>query len=372
MKKLGLHLPINTVSFGQLSTLFLRRLYELDKSGELKLDLYLFPIGQVDLSSQKDDKEFNNWLQDKVIKGLESWSRDIPIFKLWHLNGSLEGYSNKQTLLSFYELDRPTKVELNVARNNKLCFTSQYTCEVFKTFGVDCSYIPPVFDSYNFSRLEKKFHSDNRIIFNLCGKLEKRKRHDQVIKAWIRKFGGDTRYVLQCAIYNPFLLQQTQNGVQDLNNHFLSQILGNNKPFNVVFYPQMKENVIYNEFLNSANIIIGMSGGEGLGLPELQSVAIGKHSVIMNAHGYKGWATKDNSILVNPNGKEDAMDGVFFHPNQPFNQGNIFTFNDDEFINGCELAIKRVEANPINTEGLKLQNDFSKDKFVNKILEASL
>jgi len=372
MQKIGFHLPLNQVSFGQLSTLILRVLYERQKEGKLDIDISLFPIGGVDLSAQKEDKEFVAWVNGKIINGMESWDKKTPIFKLWHLNGSLESYSNKQTLLSFYELDRPTKVELNIARNNNLCFTSQYSCDVFKTFGIDCKYIPPVFDSYNFSRLEKKFHIDDRIVFNLCGKLEKRKHHKDVIQAWIKKYGGNSKYVLQCAIYNPFLIQQSPQGIQDLNNHFVGQIVGNNKPFNVTFYPQMKENVVYNEFLNSANIIIGMSGGEGIGLPELQSVAIGKHAIIMNAHGYKGWATNENSVLVNPSGKEDAADGMFFHPNQPFNQGNIFTFDENEFLTACDLAIKRVESNPVNTEGLKLQEQFNKDKFVDNILNSLL
>ena len=173
MQKIAFHLPLNGVSFGQISTLILRVLYDRDKESKLDLDVHLFPIGQIDLSSQKEDKEFATWIQQKLIKGIESWDRRDPLFKLWHLNGSMESFSNKQALLSFYELDRPTKVEVNIAKNTKLCFTSQYTCDVFKTFGVDCKYIPLAFDSYNFSKLDKKFHVDNRIVFNLTGKLEK-------------------------------------------------------------------------------------------------------------------------------------------------------------------------------------------------------
>ncbi len=54
----------------------------------------------------------------------------------------------------------------------------------------------------------------------------------------------------------------------------------------------MQKNSLYNDYLNSANIILGMSGGEGWGLPEFQSVALGKHAVILNATGYKDWATE--------------------------------------------------------------------------------
>jgi hypothetical protein len=103
----------------------------------------------------------------------------------------------------------------------------------------------------------------------------------------------------------------------------------------------MQKNVLYNDFLNSSNIVIGMSGGEGWGLPEFQSVALGKHGVILNSSGYQDWANEKNSVMVQPNGKEDSSDGVFFRKGGAFNQGNIFTFNEDEFIAGCEEAIER-------------------------------
>ena len=122
--------------------------------------------------------------------------------------------------------------------------------------------------------------------------------------------------------------------------------------------------------MNSADIILGCSGGEGWGLPEFQSVALGKHAVIMNAHSYKSWADEINSVLVNPNGKMDAHDGMFFIKGQAYNQGNIFDFNEDEFIAGCEAAINRYEINPINEAGLLLQKRFTYKKTADKILKS--
>lgn len=363
--KLALHVPINSLSLGQLSTLILRSFFDREKAGTSKVDLYIIPIGNSDLSSQKIEDDFKAWLQSKIIKTLESYSKDIPVFKIWHLNGSMESYSPKQTLLSFYELDTPTKVELNIAKNNNLLFSSQYACDVFKIFGVNPKYIPLPFDSYNFSRIEKKFHTDERIVFNLCGKLERRKHHAKAIQSWIKAFGNDRRYFLQCAVFNPFLSPEQ-------NNESLKQIVGPNKPFNVGFFPNFKENLVYNEFLNSADIILGVSGGEGWGLPEFQSVAIGKHAVILNAHAYKGWANNDNAVLLNPSGKVDSVDNVFFRKGDLFNQGSLFDWNEEEFINACQQAISRVTSNRLNENGLKLQKDFNKEDFIDKIIELSL
>lgn len=368
MDKLGLELPLGIVSFGAVSTCLLRTLYDREKAGTLPYDIYLFPIGNIDFSSQVVDQQFVTWVQSKIGKAYESFTRDIPLFKLWHLNGSATSYSNKQTLLTFYELDNPTKVELNVARNNKLCLSSKYSIDVFRLFGVEANFLPLPFDSYNFKVINKQYHVDSRVVFNLCGKLEKRKHHAKIINAWIKKYGNNPKYSLQCATYNVFLGNNPAE-CDNNNNAMIRQILGGvEKPFNVTFFPMMKENAIYNDFLNSASIIIGMSAGESWGLPEFQSVAMGKHAVLLNAHAYKTWATSDMCTFVQPSGKISAVDNMFFKQGEPFNQGSYFDFNEDNFIAGCEEALKKVEANPINTAGLVLQETYNKEKFADEVL----
>jgi len=362
---LALHLPINRLSFGQVSTLILRTLYEREMAGTEKHEIYLFPMGQIDLTCQQSSfpnlADFNEWVKSKIINGLENYSRDIPIFKLWHLSDSLQSFSNHQSLLSFYELDSPTKVELNIARNNKTYFSSRYSCNAFAQAGVDTKYLPLAFDSYNFQQTKKKFFNDDRIVFNLCGKFEKRKAHEKVIQAWIKRFGGNSKYSLHCAVYNQFVNEQQ-------NQQLIANTLQGNKPFNVNFYPQMNENSIYNDFLNSADIVIGMSMGEGWDLPCFQSVAMGKHAVLLNAHVYRDWAQDDMVTWVMPSGKEPIYDGMFFNKGQAFNQGNGFVFNPDEFIASCEEAARKVEKSRINTAGLALQQSFSKEIFVDNVL----
>lgn len=358
---IAFHLPLNRVSFGQVSTLLLRTIFDKEVAGGDKHNISLFPIGQIDLGSQPQNEAFNQWVKEKIINGLENFDRDTPMFKLWHFNSSLESFSRNQTLLTFYELDEPTKVELNVARNNFTHFSSRYSCEVFQAAGVKTGYLPLAFDANNFRVVQKKFHQDGRIVFNLCGKLEKRKNHEKVIRAWVKRFGNNKAYALQCAIYNPFMNEEQ-------NKQAVINILQGNKPFNVNFFPMMAENTVYNDFLNSADIILGLSGGEGFGLPEFQSIALGKHAVLLQAHAYKDWATDAMVTWVQPSGKVPAYDGLFFHKGQPFNQGNTFDFNEDEFIAACEKAIAKVEASKVNEAGLVLQTQYSKEAFTNAVL----
>jgi hypothetical protein len=111
-----------------------------------------------------------------------------------------------------------------------------------------------------------------------------------------------------------------------------------------------------------------MSGGEGWGLPEFQSVAIGKHAVLLKAHSYKTWATDDMVTWVNPSKKIPVYDGMFFQQGDAFNQGQIFDWDEEEFIAGCEAAIKKVEAGRVNTKGLELQKVYTKEKFADDVL----
>ena len=52
---------------------------------------------------------------------------------------------------------------------------------------------------------------------------------------------------------------------------------------------------------------------------------------------------------------------------KPFNQGNIYTFDTDEFVAAMESAEEK--ATTVNAEGIKLQKEFTYEKTLNKILE---
>lgn len=357
---LALNLPINSVSFGQISTSFIRYLYDSNNT-----DVCILPIGNnVDLSSQSNlSDDFNSWLKSSIESSLKLHNRNNKIFKLWHLNGSLESFSKDQILLSFYELDSPTEEEVNIVKNNsKVFFTSKYTVDLFKNLGCsNVEYLPLYFDKYNFAVKDKQYFSDKRIVFNLVGKLEKRKHHEKILRSWSKRFGNNSKFSLQCTIFNPFLDPKIQSST-------LNAWLNGKSYFNISFLNFLQKNSAYNDYLNSGDIVIGMSGGEGWGLPEFHSVALGKHAVLLNAHAYKDWANKDNAILINPSSKIEATDGVFFQKNQPFNQGSIFDFNEDEFIDGCEQAISRVESSRINSSGLELQKKYKIEDFANSII----
>ena len=216
------HVPLNTVSFGQVSYCLLGEAY---KRG---LEPPIFLIGQTpDFSAFKKNDDFQKWIHHCISTSLERHDRDNPVFRLWHINGSMESFSRDQTLLTFYEVDQPTKTELNILRNNKnVLVTSSYTKSIFEEHGVNKKLAHLGFDKESFHRLDKKFFDDDRIVFNLVGKFEKRKHHEKVIKSWIKKYGNDKKYYLNCAIWNTFLKPEQ-------NMQLFDRCLNNEKYFNV-------------------------------------------------------------------------------------------------------------------------------------------
>ena len=353
-----LNLPINSLSFGQSSIAILRELYTREVAPPI------FPIGNPDLSAQNQEPEFFRWIDLNVRKGPSLHRRKNQAIKLWHLSGGMDSVSRDQILISFYELDNPTKEELNIAANQKaLILTSKYAVSIFKQFGLEnVHYVPLAFDKANFFETNKEYFTDGRITFNVVGKYERRKHHKKIVTSWIKRFGGNKDYSLQCAIFNTFMNPDQQKAE-------FSQMLGSKDPGNVLFLGFMPQNSLYNDFLNSADIIVGMSGGEGFGLPEFTSLCLGKHGIILDAHVYKDWANETNSVMVKPSGKIEAYDNIFFHKGAPFNQGSIFDWNEDEFIAACEKAIERVKAKRRNDAGTELKRTFTYTSTVDSILK---
>ena len=119
--------------------------------------------------------------------------------------------------------------------------------------------------------------------------------------------------------------------------------------------------------LNSIDIDLGgMSGAEGWNLPSFNATCLGKWSIVLNGSAHKDWANEKNCILIDPSGKEPVYDNIFFKEGAEFNQGNIYTFDEDEFVESMKLA--EIKCKNLNTEGQKLKEKFTYKNTLNTIL----
>lgn len=349
--------PINSTSLGNVSVNILRELYAKN------FEVSLFATQEsLDLSVFDSEKNaFKDWLKLSFQDRYLSAEKDTPTFQVWHIKNSGERLSNKSFLYTFHETDSVTLAEKNICEtHDKVFFSSSFSNNNFSKSGLNnCKYIPLGFDK-TFSILKDPPKLEGKVHFGLMGKTEKRKHTLKIIKYWANIFGNDPKYELSCLITNKFL-------PPNILNQSISDALGGEFYENINFIPFLNKNSEVNEFLNAIDIdLTGLSGGEGWNLPAFNATALGKISCVLNATSHKDWATKENSVIIEPTSKIPAHDGVFFIQGGDFNQGNFFDFSQKDFEKSIILSLSRLKQE--NKEGILLQKQFSYEKSVDKIL----
>jgi hypothetical protein len=355
MNKLNVSLPISSLSLGQVSLNFLRELYNK------KIDCAVFPVGNVDISPFSLTDDFKLWLQDGINNRYKKMDRKAATLKCWHLNGSEVLLSNKQILYTFHETDTLTTEELALIRHqDHVVFSSAYSKDIAIINGAENVSNAPLGVDPEIFDIEKKIMGNDTIHWALVGKAEMRKATQRIINQWCKLYGNNRKHMLSLLINNPFFSKEQNEAI--LNGSF-----GGPKPFNVNPLPFLKTNREVNMLLNSIDVdLSGLSMGEGYGLPSFNATAIGKWSVVNHVTGHKDWANEQNAVILKPSSKIPCYDGVFFAPNQPFNQGNFWNYTDEEMVD----AMKRAEkvAKTVNVEGKKLCQTHTYAKTVETIL----
>ena len=354
--RLLVNAPINALSFGNVSVNILRELFKKN------IDLTFFPIGdKAEMDAyDKIDSDFVKYLQSATNDRYSKISKDIPSLKLWHIFGSETRYSKNQSLFTFHEVSEVTSIEKNLLKlQDNIFVSSNYTKNIFNLNGLDnVTHVPLGFD--NDFQITNKTYLQDKIHFGILGKFENRKNTARIIKSWLKLFGNKPEYQLSCAITNPFLDKAR------FQNELL-KVLEGKQYNNLNFVPYMQTNSEVNDYLNSIDIDLGgLSGAEGWNLPSFNATALGKWSVVINATAHKDWATKDNSILIEPSSLKDCYDDVFFKKGQSFNQGQFFDISNQEMDDAILKSLSYAKTP--NPEGLKLQKQFTYEKTVETIL----
>ena len=357
MRKLNFDGPINGLSLGNVCVNFLR---ELKKK---EIDISFFPVGDKGEFEAYDkiNDDFKKWVGNIAMTRLKKLKADIPALKVWHINGS-EKALPQQHLYTFYEVGSPTEEEINIVNLQKhVFFSSSEAADLFKEAGCEnVSYVPLGFDP-DFYETDKEYLDKGVTHFGLIGKFERRKNTQAIIQLWLQKFGNNPAYQLSCLVSNPFFNEAQMTEA-------IRSSLGGGSYSNINFLPRLKTNSEMNDFMNSIHIdLSGLSNGEGWNLPSFNATALGKWSIVSNCSAHKDWATKENSILVEPVGKQPCYDNFHFKEGMPFNQGEYYKLKGDDILEAFDKAVKKVGQK--NTEGTKLRDEFTYSKTIDTILD---
>ncbi len=361
---LNFSLPLNIVSFGSVSQCLLRELYKRNEK------ICLFPIGPVDLSSYNIEPDFANWISQSIQRGPVKYKRKNPSFRLWHLQNSYESIGDKRFLYSFHETDSASESEISVANNHDALFvSSQYTKKVFEDFGAgNVIYAPLGIDkTHVFEKPDIQYLPNDVIQWTIIGKWEERKQTLRTIKLWTDKFGNNRNHQLVCLINNSHVdPKHLENALQ--------QVL--KKPFfNVVYLSVLKHSLEVNDLLNATDIFLSYSRCEGMNLPLISALSLGKTCVGLFEHVHKDYLTAENSILVPSSGKIPAIDNIFFHANAPFNSGNWYDCTDQSIYDSLDQAKDTIEivnnrkVSKFYSEAIKTKDIFTYERTLDIILD---
>ncbi len=362
IQRLNVTAQCSTLSLGQVGFNLLRELYKR------KVQVCFFPR-QFDLSPFRVDTGFGQWLERAANTRYAKLDRKVPTLNVWHIAESEKRISDKQVTLSFHETDSPTEAEINIVnQQDHTFFTSNWTVDSFKTYGApNVSFVPLGLDE-DFVPAPRRMIAEDVTHWILVGKHEGRKNTELIIRTWMKRFGGNRQHQLTLCIFNPFYQKrQLPNGQIegfDMNDVYAS-IFRSGKPHNVNIMPPLKTNAEMLSLYQSADIdLSGFSSSEGWGIPAHTCTALGKWSIVTNCSAHKDWATKENSILVDPvagpAGMREVYDNVFFQKGAPFSQGNIYAFTAEQLDEAMSRAEKIAKTPNPAGEALRTQHTYSK------------
>lgn len=357
--------PINNLSLGNVTFNIAR---ELIKRNELSAMCLPPCVNNAQFNAfDKASDEIKTEIVNKLLSFTKTFSSDEVCLKVWHINGSERRVAKKQILFSFYEVDMPTETEINlVNQQDAVIFSSMESIDAFINTGkVDKDkffFVPLGFDK-DFSI--EPIQRPDVIHFGLCGKLEKRKNTQTIIKEWLKLYGNNTKYQLTCLINNPFFPKETFDQI-------IANTLEGKHYNNINFLPTLELNSQVNQFLNAIDIdLSGCCGNEGWNLPSFNAACMNKVCVVGLGGAHLDWVNEfpnSNIITMQPDGLEECYDGVFFHRGSPFNQGCFHFFKPETISSAIQSAENTFMNNYQENSGELLREEFTYAKTVDSIL----
>lgn len=352
---------LSPTSMGQMSAGILAEMFKRN------LTPSIFPIGQIDLSQFNAPEGFVPWLDFCLKQANLRFKRNNPSLRYFHIAGSHAAIGDRSRLYTVHETDKLTETEINLLkRHDSVMVPSKYNQEVFAKHGIGAGIAQNFYDErhiYKIGRNERDY-----VTWGLIGKMETRKHTARIIDAWCSKFGGNRDHRLNLNIFNMHIFNDAPPEHRfALHKQKIQEALKYELPWNVNFLPFFSPEEL-NKCINQTDISLsGLSGAEGFNLPLINSLCLGQKAIVLNAHAHKDYADSENSILVEPSGTRELLDGFFFKKDSPFNVGNFYVWEKEDVMAAMDKALAAPE--PDKQKAAELGKKFSVSACVDALLE---
>ena len=347
--------PINTLSYGYVSSFFIKELIKLE------YDIRVVMIGRP--SPDGDLAEFVN-----DVLSRQDFFYDAPCLKIWHQH-DLHTYVGKRESIGFpiFELEDFKPVEKHSCGYPDYLFTcSSWGKNVLINNGLkeeNIHVVPLGFNDELFKPCQ--LPSDDKTIFGNFGKFEIRKGHDVLVEAFNKAFEKDDDVELMMMPHNPFL---NESSLRDWVLLYKNSKLGNK----ISFVDRVSKQSDVYDVMKRIHCGVFPARAEGWNLEALELLACGKHLIITNCAGHTEFCNKENSRLIEmESGYETAFDGVFF---DGAGRWSAFEENEmDQLVHHMrEVHKERAEGRlTLNQSGVDMSSEFTWDS-VTKVLDQKL
>jgi len=344
--------PINQLGYGVAG---LNIVSALNSS----LEVALWPIGQPDC-----DNLYVPLIKECIGRS-ELPDFNAPCLRIWHQN-DMSQFVGRGDRIGFpiFELDRfTTQEEHHLSSLDKIVVCSEWAKEICvkHVSGDPNVFVAPL--GVDRTIFKESVSSRPETIFFNCGKWEVRKGHDVLVEAFNQAFTPDDNVELWMMCHNPFYTDEEN---QHWENLYKGSVLGDK----IRIIPRQRtQQDVYN-IMRQIDCGVFPSRAEGWNLELLELMSCGKHVIATNYSGHTEFCTKENSMLIHTDEKEDATDNKWF-----FGQGQWAKVGDKQ-IKQIALymgAIHRAKQSNrlfVNNECINTAKKFSWDNTAKEIINA--
>jgi glycosyltransferase involved in cell wall biosynthesis len=324
---INLMAPYNDLGYGNASKNILKSLVSQGHH------VAYFPIGNISGVQSEDLNILKDSLSNQKV-----FDYKAPSIRIWHQNALAESVGRGKRLgWPFFELDKFSKEEIHHLQScDALFVSSAWAKSVVQAHVKTPTFIVPLgVDTkiFNPSIVKAKGVGSPTIFFN-CGKWEIRKGHDILVTAFNLAFKPEDNVELRMMNHNPFLTQAQTERWHDI---YLGSPLGEAGKIKILGRVDKHEEVAI--LMSETDCGVFPYRAEGWNLELLEMMALGKQVIATNYSAPTEFCTSTNSLLIEPEGLEDAYDGIWFH-----GQGKWASLGDDA-INQIARYMQLVHKN---------------------------
>lgn len=295
--KLNLHCPINTLSYGYVSSYFTK---ELIRKG--------YDLRHIRIGDPTPDENLIPYIKDFLSRW--EFFYDAPTLKIWHQH-DLHMTVGRGPKIGFpiFELEEFNQLEKHSLGCPEFLFVcSEWArnviCENDHSRWKSTHVVPLGFDENIFKPIH--LPPQDTTVFGNFGKFEVRKGHDVLVKAFNKAFEKTDDVQLIMMPHNFFLNRDETMSWLKL---YKESKLGDK----IQFVDRVKTQDMAYNIMSKIHCGVFPARAEGWNLEALELLASGRHLIITNCTGHTEFCNKDNSRLIEmESGYETAFDGKFF------------------------------------------------------------